>query len=98
MIFCFFFFFKQKTAYEITVRDWSSDVCSSDLDEFRNKAEIAKLCFVHQRRIELEIPGRNAAGVEHKDFGRRPGDDRQQRSIVEQAPLVPQPRRADGFV
>src|SRR5213075_3488381 len=28
----FFFFFKQKTAYEITRRDWSSDVCSSDLD------------------------------------------------------------------
>src|SRR5213075_1206462 len=25
------FFFKQKTAYEITRRDWSSDVCSSDL-------------------------------------------------------------------
>src|SRR5216110_1097184 len=28
----FFFFFKQKTAYEISSRDWSSDVCSSDLD------------------------------------------------------------------
>ena len=28
---CFFFFFKQKTAYEIVSRDWSSDVCSSDL-------------------------------------------------------------------
>src|SRR6059036_2600243 len=28
---CFFFFFKQKTAYEITYGDWSSDVCSSDL-------------------------------------------------------------------
>ena len=26
-----FFFFKQKTAYEIRTRDWSSDVCSSDL-------------------------------------------------------------------
>jgi len=26
-----FFFFKQKTAYEIDVCDWSSDVCSSDL-------------------------------------------------------------------
>ena len=26
-----FFFFKQKTAYEIRPRDWSSDVCSSDL-------------------------------------------------------------------
>src|SRR5213075_3302321 len=28
----YFFFFKQKTAYEITRRDWSSDVCSSDLE------------------------------------------------------------------
>src|SRR3546814_2502402 len=27
----FFFFFKQKTAYEMRIRDWSSDVCSSDL-------------------------------------------------------------------
>ena len=27
----FFFFFKQKTAYEVVSRDWSSDVCSSDL-------------------------------------------------------------------
>ena len=26
------FFFKQKTAYEIVSRDWSSDVCSSDLN------------------------------------------------------------------
>src|SRR3546814_4699395 len=26
-----FFFFKQKTAYELRIRDWSSDVCSSDL-------------------------------------------------------------------
>ena len=29
----FFFFFKQKTAYEIYQCDWSSDVCSSDLDD-----------------------------------------------------------------
>src|SRR5216110_3817501 len=29
--FSLFFFFKQKTAYEISSRDWSSDVCSSDL-------------------------------------------------------------------
>src|SRR6059036_2159562 len=31
----FFFFFKQKTAYEITYGDWSSDVCSSDLGRWR---------------------------------------------------------------
>src|SRR3546814_7372258 len=29
-----FFFFKQKTAYEMRISDWSSDVCSSDLDRF----------------------------------------------------------------
>src|SRR3546814_9464627 len=28
---CCFFFFKQKTAYEMRISDWSSDVCSSDL-------------------------------------------------------------------
>src|SRR3546814_9294091 len=28
-----FFFFKQKTAYEMRISDWSSDVCSSDLVE-----------------------------------------------------------------
>src|SRR3546814_3347900 len=27
----YFFFFKQKTAYEVRISDWSSDVCSSDL-------------------------------------------------------------------
>src|SRR3546814_6342278 len=30
LVFCFFFF-KQKTAYEMRISDWSSDVCSSDL-------------------------------------------------------------------
>src|SRR3546814_2886563 len=31
MFFSLFFFFKQKTAYEMRISDWSSDVCSSDL-------------------------------------------------------------------
>src|SRR3546814_1072611 len=31
VISCVFFFFKQKTAYEMRISDWSSDVCSSDL-------------------------------------------------------------------
>src|SRR3546814_18881036 len=30
-LFVLFFFFKQKTAYEMRISDWSSDVCSSDL-------------------------------------------------------------------
>src|SRR3546814_12914445 len=36
-----FFFFKQKTAYEMRISDWSSDVCSSDLDEM--SADVLKL-------------------------------------------------------
>src|SRR3546814_15109070 len=32
MYFLFVFFFKQKTAYEMRISDWSSDVCSSDLE------------------------------------------------------------------
>src|SRR3546814_2822204 len=39
-IICFcFFFFKQKTAYEMRISDWSSDVCSSDL--LREKLDFA---------------------------------------------------------
>src|SRR3546814_1370811 len=42
-VFCFlFFFFKQKTAYEMRISDWSSDVCSSDLS----------------RRLYLYLPAR----------------------------------------
>src|SRR3546814_4188806 len=37
----YFFFFKQKTAYEMRISDWSSDVCSSDLD-------FPADCFFHQ--------------------------------------------------
>src|SRR3546814_2089895 len=33
MFIVYFFFFKQKTAYERRISDWSSDVCSSDLDD-----------------------------------------------------------------
>ena len=38
----FFFFFKQKTAYEIVSRDWSSDVCSSDLFYMNCTAHISR--------------------------------------------------------
>src|SRR3546814_18637231 len=32
IVFFFLFFFKQKTAYDMRISDWSSDVCSSDLN------------------------------------------------------------------
>src|SRR3546814_7152120 len=42
-IFLCFFFFKQKTAYEMRMSDWSSDVCSSDLHLLAGSAWIGAL-------------------------------------------------------
>src|SRR3546814_8257086 len=36
-VFSCFFFFKQKTAYEMRISDWSSDVCSSDLPDTKRE-------------------------------------------------------------
>src|SRR3546814_9276446 len=36
------FFFKQKTAYEMRISDWSSDVCSSDLGSYVESANVDK--------------------------------------------------------
>src|SRR3546814_16126495 len=36
----YFFFFKQKTAYEMRISDWSSDVCSSDLAHAQNAGRV----------------------------------------------------------
>src|SRR3546814_8301017 len=41
-MFCLFFFFKQKTAYDMRISDWSSDVCSSDLLVFYKPDRKAK--------------------------------------------------------
>src|SRR3546814_16616640 len=46
-----FFFFKQKTAYEMRISDWSSDVCSSDLDRLADHVkQTAKRSVVDEPR------------------------------------------------
>src|SRR3546814_7115296 len=52
--FCFFFF-KQKTAYEIRISDWSSDVCSSDLSDQSERAGQAEMS------PQARFPGRWAS-------------------------------------
>src|SRR3546814_1213321 len=54
-----FFFFKQKTAYEMRISDWSSDVCSSDLEvrDIRN-LDLA-LCFKFDELERLAITNRD---------------------------------------
>src|SRR3546814_10861792 len=44
VVFCYCFFFKQKTAYEMRISDWSSDVCSSDLSP---NSPIGATCLVN---------------------------------------------------
>src|SRR3546814_8007521 len=48
-MFCFFFF-KQKTAYEMRISDWSSDVCSSDLTALA-AGLIGKRCGAHDVHV-----------------------------------------------
>src|SRR3546814_8283748 len=43
---CGFFFFKQKTAYEMRISDWSSDGCSSDLKETLYRAVVTGILDV----------------------------------------------------
>src|SRR3546814_2476358 len=43
MMICVCFFFKQKTAYEMRISDWSSDVCSSDLVAHEEKRWVAEV-------------------------------------------------------
>src|SRR3546814_7265661 len=56
--FVFFFFFKQKTAYEMRISDWSSDVCSSDLCSGRSRRSCRGTRGV---RPGARAPGRRAA-------------------------------------
>src|SRR3546814_1130460 len=52
---CFFFFFKQKTAYEMRISDWSSDVCSSDLKLYHGSPGQAHCCPVKHRQARAGL-------------------------------------------
>src|SRR3546814_6209719 len=54
MLFVFVFFFKQKTAYEMRISDWSSDVCSSDL---RRACATGRRCARRAAGRRLAVPG-----------------------------------------
>src|SRR3546814_2360708 len=69
----FFFFFKQKTAYDMRISDWSSDVCSSDL-HFTLAEYPAIMAF-------------NVRGVcRQKLSGSNPASDQSSRSLSQSQP------------
>src|SRR3546814_13852184 len=61
----FLFFFKQKTAYELRISDWSSDVCSSDLATSIGSTGIGALAIAPYRKSSskrsLAIPAPRSA-------------------------------------
>src|SRR3546814_9574241 len=65
---CDFFFFKQKTAYEVRISDWSSDVCSSDLTGRAHPASSNMMKYVgtelNKRRHELVMSGGGSDALE----------------------------------
>src|SRR3546814_6104326 len=71
MLYCSFvcfFFFKQKTAYEMRISDWSSDVCSSDLQGFEDEGvAVARACG--GRGLDHRIFARHLIGVDrHREI------------------------------
>src|SRR3546814_13459966 len=67
-----FFFFKQKTAYEMRISDWSSDVCSSDL-------LVAERCGCAPQKSQspriVSAANRSAAGIS-SSINHKSGSDR----------------------
>src|SRR3546814_10512721 len=62
MFFFIFFFFKQKTAYEMRISDWSSDVCSSDLVGVAEANGTGLFQRVHPHLVPLDHPLAHVAG------------------------------------
>src|SRR3546814_4619554 len=58
---CVLVFFKQKTAYEMRISDWSSDVCTSDLDD-----QVAALV---RHRVQDRVADRYVLDRDILDFG-----------------------------
>src|SRR3546814_19916668 len=70
----YIFFFKQKTAYEMRISDWSSDVCSSDLcAAVLPPGVVAR----HRRHVRAAAPcrtgARNGVGAAGREAERRAG-------------------------
>src|SRR3546814_10649680 len=84
MIFCFF---KRKTAYEWRISDWSSDLCSSDLGQFRahlpqgaiavrlEEGDDAARMRLERRQRRRDLVGIVAEVIDHRNPRRRGSDD-----------------------
>src|SRR3546814_8131035 len=107
VLYVYFFFFKQKTAYEMRISDWSSDVCSSDLPRPQLESQLGdgpaadRIVVLVERSDELKaIAAHRAAAAGVKPLVRRNA----RRVLAEQGPVAAARRQreavllADGIV
>src|SRR3546814_10862464 len=79
-----FFFFKQKTAYELRISDWSSDVCSSDL-LIADLVIDADLGLGARRRLFLAVEDARGLGLADRlRLARRTQEARDLRRILDE--------------
>src|SRR3546814_9532372 len=91
----YFFLFKQKTAYAMRISDWSSDVCSSDLerhDHVEPRPERPGVAAEPLHRPFAPLGHRLDAGEDRRD-GQRHDDDHENRKsrVHPDAPLLARP-------
>src|SRR3546814_1198062 len=86
-MYMFVFFFKQKTAYEMRISDWSSDVCSSDLWSVLQGFQRGTEEFFRRR-------ARRRKAVPQRHGGRRDG----KRMPCRGSTAAPRPTRGDGMM
>src|SRR3546814_10533990 len=105
-----FFFFKQKTADEMRISDWSSDVCSSDLFDYETSSRKQLKGNIYLAKITRVEPSLQAAFVEyggnrhgflpfseiHPDYYRIPIADRDA-LLAEEAALKSEPADDVGY-
>src|SRR3546814_11608086 len=82
----YFFFFKQKTAYEMRISDWSSDVCSSDLGPPAQEERAMLLLGVSTRRLTdgeaiVDVPPMVGRNVDRPDASRRDRVDKLEHAL-----------------
>src|SRR3546814_4443471 len=91
-----FFFFKQKTAYEMRISDWSSDVCSSDLEQTPPRPDKAERYIQHfGKRNEACVTYRDVDRLGNKLGAQMPGVGPLKDNHARIAPQLPRKLRSE---
>src|SRR5881396_4260936 len=76
VVISFFFFFKQKTAYEMVRSDWSSDVCSSDLAQWVEELGRADIPVQRMNSLDDIVADPHLAAIGYLEVVEHPTEGR----------------------